>query len=185
MKIATNKFVSVAYELKTGDGDERELKERATAEHPLEFIFGTGSMLPAFEAQLKGLTVNDEFQFTLSPENGHGEFEDEKVVELPKKIFEIDGEFDAEFVLEGNVLPMTNSDGHRMNGTVMAVNEDTVVMNFNHPLAGMTLHFAGTVLEVRKATEDDIDKLYGSSCGCGCGDDCQDSCGCGCGCGCS
>ncbi|MDR1407785.1 MAG: FKBP-type peptidyl-prolyl cis-trans isomerase [Tannerella sp.] len=182
MKIATNKFVSVIYDLNVGDGDARELKERATEERPLEFIFGTGSMLPAFEAQLKGLAPDEIFQFSLAPENAYGEIEPENIVDLPKKIFEVEGEFDAEFVKAGNILPMMDSDGHRMNGTVMAVNADAVVMDFNHPLAGQTLHFAGRVLDVRKATGEDIEKLNGGGCGCGCSESSAHGCGCGCNC---
>lgn len=181
MKIATDRFVSVAYDLNVGNGDERKLKERATAECPLEFIFGTGTMLPAFEDQLKGLEADEIFQFSLSPEHAYGEYDEENVIELPKKMFETDGKFDDVFVREGNVLPMEDSEGYRMNGTVMEVGTDTVIMNFNHPLAGETLHFSGIVLDVRQATAEDIAKLGGGSCGCGC-DSGDDSCGCGCGC---
>ena len=53
MKITANKFVAVTYDLNVGEGEERELMERATAETPLKFIFGTGAMLPAFEDALK------------------------------------------------------------------------------------------------------------------------------------
>ena len=58
MKITANKFVAVTYDLNVGEGEERELMERATAETPLKFIFGTGAMLPAFEDALKGLEVD-------------------------------------------------------------------------------------------------------------------------------
>ncbi|MDR1601034.1 MAG: peptidylprolyl isomerase [Tannerella sp.] len=168
MKIAIDSFVSVIYDLNTGTGDDRKLKECATAESPLEFIFGTGVVLPAFEDRLKGLEAGGTFQFSLPPEHAYGEYEEENVIELPKKVFEMDGQFDAEFVREGSVLPMESSDGYRMNGTVMTVDTDTVVMNFNHPLAGETLHFSGKVLTVRQATAEDIAKLGG--CGCGCQD---------------
>jgi FKBP-type peptidyl-prolyl cis-trans isomerase SlyD len=189
MKITTNKFVSVIYDLNVGDGDERELMESATEERPLEFIFGMGSMLPAFEAQLKGLSINESFQFSLSPENAYGEFEEGNVVELPKNVFEVDGKFDAEFIKEGNTVPMMDSDGHRLNGSILDVSDDTVTMNFNHPLAGETLHFSGKIIAVREATAEDLAKLGGSGCNCGCdSDSClcdcngDDSCSGGCGC---
>ena len=57
MKIAANKFVSVTYDLNVGEGGEQELMERASVEAPLSFIFGTDSMLPAFEKALAGLEV--------------------------------------------------------------------------------------------------------------------------------
>ena len=67
MKITANKFVAVTYDLNVGEGEERELMERATAETPLKFIFGTGAMLPAFEDALKGLEVGDKFNFSITP----------------------------------------------------------------------------------------------------------------------
>lgn len=193
MKISTNKFVSVTYDLNVGEGDERELMERATAEQPLQFVFGMGMMLPAFEDQLKGLAVGEKFQFTLSPEDAYGEYHDENVAELPKNIFEVEGKFDDEFITEGATVPMMDSNGQRMNGSVLEVKEDVVVMDFNHPLAGETLNFSGEVLDVHEATAEEIAAITGGGCGCGC-DDCSTDCDCeedhshkegGCGCGCS
>lgn len=193
MKISTNKFVSVTYDLNVGEGDERELMERATAEQPLQFVFGMGMMLPAFEDQLKGLAVGEKFQFTLSPEDAYGEYHDENVAELPKNIFEVEGKFDDEFITEGATVPMMDSNGQRMNGSVLEVKEDVVVMDFNHPLAGETLNFSGEVLDVHESTPEEIAAITGGGCGCGC-DDCSTDCDCeedhshkegGCGCGCN
>ena len=57
MKITANKYVAVTYDLNVGEGEERELMEKATVEAPLKFIYGTGMMLPAFEKALNGLEV--------------------------------------------------------------------------------------------------------------------------------
>ncbi|MDR3269066.1 MAG: peptidylprolyl isomerase [Tannerella sp.] len=193
MTITTNKFVSVSYDLNVGEDDERELMERATTEHPLQFIFGVGAMLPSFEQQLKGLAAGDTFRFTLAPKDAYGEYMEENVVELPKKIFEIEGAFDEEFIKEGNTVPMMDSEGQQMNGSVLEVKDDTVLMDFNHPLAGETLHFNGHVLDVHEATAEDIAGLAAGGCGCDCADcedgdcDCEDgthSSGCGSSCNC-
>lgn len=95
MKITANKFVAVTYDLNVGEGEERELMERATAETPLKFIFGTGAMLPAFEDALKGLEVCDKFNFSITPADAYGEYVEEHVLDLPKNIFEVDGKFDS------------------------------------------------------------------------------------------
>ena len=189
MKIAAGKFVSVTYDLNVGEGEERELMEKATIETPLTFIFGTGSMLEAFEAALKGMEVAGKFNFSIAPADAYGEYEDEHVIDLPKNLFEVEGKFDDSVIYEGNTVPMMDSNGNRMNGSVLLVEETTVKMDFNHPLAGETLHFSGEVLDVREPSEAELAALLepeggcGSGCGdCGCGDGgCEDgNCGDGC-----
>jgi len=195
MKISPNKFVSLSYDLNVDNEGEKELMERATSENPLEFIFGTNSMLESFENNLAGLEEGDSFDFTLTPDEAYGEYDDDHIVDLPKNIFEVDGKIDEKVVFEGNTIPMMDSNGNRLNGSVVLVDKDTVKMDFNHPLAGETLMFSGKVLNVRDASAEEIAALFapqgGCGCGsCGCGDD-EESCGCdekehagGCGSGC-
>lgn len=183
MRITANKFVSVTYDLSVGEDNELELMERATPEVPLSFIFGTGMMLPAFEDALKGLEAGETFTFSISPENGYGEYNEDHLVELPKHIFEVEGKFDSEMVKEGNTLPMMDTNGNRLNGSVMEVKEDVVLMDFNHPLAGETLHFSGEILDVHDPTTEEIAAMSsGEGCNCGCDDDCNNG-GCNGGCG--
>ena len=189
MKISANKFVAVTYDLYVGEGEERELMEKATREVPLKFIYGTGSMIQAFEDALMGLESGAAFDFTITPENAYGEYNEDYVLDLPKNIFEVDGKFDSEMIQEGNTVPMMDSNGNRMNGSVLEVRDDVVVMDFNHPLAGETLHFKGEVIDVHAPTAEEIAAMTAPAGGCGCG---CDSCGGGCGdhehgdgCGCS
>ena len=163
MRISKNKFVAVTYDLNVGEGSERELMERATKEN------------------LSGLAGGDTFDFSLTPEQAYGERNEDHVMELPKHIFEIDGKFDSEHIKEGETVPMMSSDGNRMNGSVLEVKDDIVVMDFNHPLAGEMLHFSGEVIDVHDPTEEEItelNRLMSGGCGgcCDCGDD---ACGCG------
>lgn len=183
MKISRNKLVVVTYDLNVGEAGEYELMERATKENPLKFIFGTEMMLKDFEENLSGLAVGDKFEFTLTPDQAYGERNEDHVMELPKHIFEIDGKFDSEHIKEGETVPMMSTDGNRMNGSVLEVRDDIVVMDFNHPLAGETLHFSGEVIDVHEPTDEEIielNQLMSGGCGsggcCGCEDD---SCGCG------
>jgi len=189
MKIDTNKFVSLSYDLNVGEGEERELMERATPENPLEFIYGTNSMLEAFEKNIENLSEGDSFSFTLTPEQAYGDYDEERLVDLPKSIFEVDGKVDERVVFEGNIVPMMDTSGNRLNGAVVEVKDDIVKMDFNHPLAGETLHFSGKVLNVRDASPEEIAALFAShSCGDGCGEDCdcgnEEAMNNGCGCGC-
>ena len=168
MKISDNKIVSLTYDLTVDEGDEKELMERATAEQPLTFMFGMGMMLEAFEKNIDGLKLGDKFSFTLTPEEAYGEYVEENVVELPKNIFEVDGKFDNERIVEGETVPMMDSSGNRLMGSVLEIKPDVVVMNFNHPLAGETLHFEGEVIDVHEATPEEIAALtHQGECGCG------------------
>ena len=189
MEKADNKYITVAYKLYTVEDGEKDFTEEAPATHPFQFISGLGMTLEAFESQLNNLNQGDTFDFTLTPEEAYGDYNDEHVIDLPKEIFMIDGKFDNEHVVEGAVLPLMTNDGQRINGSVVEVKEDVVVMDMNHPLAGCSLNFVGEVITSRAATNEEITEAVqmmsggcGGSCGgCGggCGDgECGDSCGC-------
>lgn len=139
-------------------------------------------MLEAFENQLRGLSQGDKFSFRLTPEEAYGDYDDTKVLELPKNIFEIDGKIDGEVLFEGNTLPMMDSSGNRLMGSVVSIGDEVVTMDFNHPLAGEIMHFEGTVMGVREASVEEIAALFSGGCGCGsggCGSGEEGGCGCG------
>ena len=85
---------------------------------------------------MKDLNKGDKFDFTIKAEEAYGEYDEEHVIDLPKNIFEIEGKFDSERVVEGAVIPLMTSEGQRINGSVVEVKDDVVVMDMNHPLAG-------------------------------------------------
>lgn len=177
MKIDINKYVILAYDLHVDEGDDKELMESATEETPLEFIFGTNSMLQSFEDQIEGKVKGDTFDFTLTPDEAYGEYDDDKVLELPKNVFQVDGEIDEELLFEGNTIPMMDTEGNKLMGSVIEVKGDVVSMDFNHPLAGETMHFTGSVLEVRDATTEEIASLFAQNDGGGCSGCSDDGCG--------
>ena len=182
MKISEDKIVSLTYDLTVDNEDgQKELMEAATKENPLTFMYGMGMMLEAFEKNIEGLKVGDKFSFELSPEEAYGEYIEANVAELPKKIFEIDGKFDTERIAEGLTLPMMDSSGNRLMGSVLEIKPDVVVMDFNHPLAGETLQFDGEVIDIHEATPEEIAALTQEG-GCDCGScDCEpgeEGCGC-------
>ncbi|MBO4767988.1 MAG: peptidylprolyl isomerase [Bacteroidales bacterium] len=175
MIIENNKVVALIYELEV----EGAIRDRATREKPLDFIFGQGYLLPEFEANVAGKKVGDTFEFTLSPENGYGVYDPNSVIELPKKIFEIDGQVREGLLTVGNVIPMMTRDGRVVPGKVLEVGDEKIKMDFNHELAGKSLHFTGEVVAVREATDKELEEgLHGerarscsgncSDCGGGC-----------------
>ena len=177
MTIAKDKMVSVTYELKL-DGKEGDVFERAGKDSPLIFLYGSGMMLPAFENGLSEKKANDTFEIFIPAVNAYGEVNEEAIVELPKSIFMVDGKIDEELITPGNSVPMMSTSGQRMEGLVVSVDENTVQMDFNHPLAGEDLHFTGEILDVRDATEEELSAAYSTGCGCGSGGGCSDG-GCG------
>mgnify|MGYP000575594466 FL=1 len=185
METVENKYITLAYKLYTIENGEKEFTEEAPAEHPFQFISGLGLTLESFENQVKDLNKGDKFDFTIKAEEAYGEYDEEHVIDLPKNIFEIEGKFDSERVVEGAVIPLMTSEGQRINGSVVEVKDDVVVMDMNHPLAGCDLNFVGEVTENRPATNDELAEMARMMSGGGCGGGCNGGCDCGdCGDGC-
>ena len=191
-----NKYISVQYKLYTVDEKGEHLVEQTTPERPFEFISGFGFALEAFENQVKDLEKGQTFTFQLTKDEAYGDYEEERVLDLERDIFTINGHFDHEHIYEGAVVPLQNEDGNHFYGRVLKVTEDQVKMDLNHPLAGETLEFSGVVTENREATKEEIQHLINhlhGGCDCGCGGDCGGDCDCdhehhhehgeGCGCG--
>jgi FKBP-type peptidyl-prolyl cis-trans isomerase SlyD len=192
MKITQNAVVEFSYDLEV-DG---QIVDRTTNEKPLDYIHGTGSLLPKLEAHIEDMEPGDKFDVTLSPADGYGEVDPSRIIDLPKSAFEVNGEVREDLLVPGNTIPMMNSMGGVIPGVVIEVTEDSVKMDLNHQMAGKTLHFTGEILTVREATEKELTEgLHGEyvhSCGCGgchghdggCGDcgGCGDDHDCGCGC---
>lgn len=155
MQITKNTVVSLSYILKRDDA-KGEIIEETRAGDPLVFLFGNGQMLPKFEEHLSTLKTGDDFEFTLASEDAYGEMDQDAIIDLDKSIFEVEGKIDTEMLAIGNVIPMRDDQGHMLQGTVVSVGDDTVRMDFNHPMAGNVLHFKGNVIEVREASAEEL-----------------------------
>lgn len=183
-----HKYITVAYSLYTDNSEGiHELVEQAPVEHPFQFITELGVALEAFEAKLKDLNEGDEFDFTLSVDEAYGPYEQEHVIELPKSTFMLNGRFQNDIIFEGAVIPLVNADGNRFQGLVLEIKEDVVIIDLNHPLAGKELHFKGSVVTSREATDAEVTALIKmmsgeGGCGCGCDGGCGGGCGSDCGC---
>lgn len=182
MEQTPHKYVTVAYELFT-DNEKgiHEMVEKATKEHPFQFITGMGVTLDSFEEKIAPLAAGDTFDFTLPVEEAYGPYEEEHVIELGKEVFSVNGHFDREHVYPGAVLPLVNADGNRFDGIVLEVKDKVVTVDLNHPLAGKALHFKGEVVTMREATNEEIEGMAnlmsGEECECGCGECGEGHCG--------
>ena len=150
------KVVSATYELYiNGEDGKEELMEKATEEAPLTWCHGEGMMLPAFEAAMDGKEEGDAFDFVLKAADAYGEYIQEGLMDLPKKMFfNGDGEFDEERVYVGAIVPMNTVDGQIVKAQVCEVTDDHVTIDLNHPYAGEDLHFKGVILSIRDVTEE-------------------------------
>lgn len=158
MQIEKNKVVVISYQLKLQEEEgEFELVEVVDKEDPMYFIWGMSGLPKLFEDNLLGLSAGNTFSFRIPPEEGYGSVDPEAIVDLPRSLFEKEGVNTEELLVLGNSIPMTNEEGHRLEGIVVDFSKDSVTLDFNHPLAGREMDFAGEILLVRDATESELD----------------------------
>lgn len=128
------------------------------------------------------MTAGDSFDFSIPADQAYGEVMSEYILKLPINIFEREGKVDHEMLQVGARLPMVDQEGNQLNGLVVDVKEDHVVMDFNHPLAGQDLHFTGKVEQVRDASTEEINHGHVHNPNQENGHDCNGGCDSGCDC---
>lgn len=157
MKVGERTVVTMDYVLKYADGEV--IESSIETNQPIQFIYGKGFLLPALEQAILGLEAGDTKTVTLSPEDAYGEWKEEGLVTLPRNQFPPDSDLE-----EGMMFMIENEDGSSMPLTVVKVEGDNVIVDFNHPLAGEELVFDLTIRDVREAT---LEELLQSPSGCG------------------
>ncbi len=174
-----NLYISVCYDMYTKFRQEDwELSEQIDEKSPFMFISGMGMALDEFERNLKDLPKGSGFNFTLTPEQAHGEYVDEAVRTLPRQAFERDGRLDTRLIYEGAIVPLENKEGEQFNCVITEITDTEVTVDLNHPLAGCLLRFEGRVLENHPATAEEMERMAtqmtceGCREGCG-GDGCK------------
>jgi FKBP-type peptidyl-prolyl cis-trans isomerase SlyD len=148
MTIENGKVVEIDYKLHLGDG---EIVDQSDDGEPLAYIQGEGQIVPGLEQALAGLTVGDRRQVVVGPVDGYGDHDPRGVQEVSRQAFP-DG-FEPK---SGMQLVAEAPSGEPVQFIVKEVRGDTVVVDFNHPLAGKTLHFDVTVRQIRAATEEEL-----------------------------
>ncbi|SMC59557.1 FKBP-type peptidyl-prolyl cis-trans isomerase [Pedobacter nyackensis] len=152
MSIKPNTVVSLTYELHTTNEEGQQVfVEKTDKENPLVFLYGTGMMLPKFEEHLAGLKVGDSYGFELSAADGYGEIDPGAFADLPVDMFK-----EAGLPAVGDVIPLQDNQGNHFRAGVTAIHEDVVNVDLNHPMAGKDLIFAGEILAVREATQEEL-----------------------------
>jgi FKBP-type peptidyl-prolyl cis-trans isomerase SlyD len=168
MKIEKNLMVSLTYELLEGNNNGKVI-EKIDESKPLNFIFGTGKLLPAFESNLKELTKGEKFNFILGATDAYGERTEDMIIDVPISVFQKDGKVDESICQIGNEVPMMDSSGNPLYGVINEITDSFVKMDFNHPMAGVDLYFSGMVLDVREPSQDELAGTASSCSSCGSG----------------
>lgn len=147
--IAQDTVVTLEYTLSLDDG---AVFESTRGGMPLRFLAGHGEVLPAFEDALMGLGVGDEAAITLSAEEGYGEYDENAFEAVPIEAFP-----STDDLLPGTPVGVHDASGEVYEAYVSEIRDDSVVLDFNHPLAGETLHFQVKILDLRPATAEELD----------------------------
>ncbi|HKP60389.1 MAG TPA: peptidylprolyl isomerase [Polyangiales bacterium] len=148
MEIANNTAVWLQYTLRDDAGEVLDASEH---DEPLVYIHGQGDIVPGLEKALQGKSVGSKFKVSVSPEEGYGVREEAKVQKVPRGAFEDDADLEP-----GMQFQAQGPDGIDI-VTVLEVSGDDVTIDANHPLAGKQLHFEIEVVEVRVATEEELE----------------------------
>ncbi len=159
MIIADKSFVAIDYKLTLGTGEEIDKSQEG---QPLEFITGTGHIIPGLEKAIIGMATGESTTITVQPDEGYGPVNEELFQEIPKDQFP-----DTEDIQPGMTFQAQGPQGPIM-VSVTAVTDDIVSVDMNHPLAGKELTFDIHIANVREASAEEIAQPS-SGCGCGCG----------------
>ncbi len=138
--------VSIEYTLKDDSG---EVLDSSEGGEPLQYLHGRGQIIGGLEKGLEGKSVGETVHVDVAPEDGYGEHDPERMVEVPKDQFDFEVEV-------GDFVQAQHPDGSMIPFRVAEVGEETVTLDGNHPLAGQSLHFDVKVVAVRPATEEEI-----------------------------
>ena len=157
MKVTPTSFVTIEYLIRSG---ENEYFPKTKEPEELSFCLGWGLMPGPLEEAMVGMTIDEHKTIRLTPEEAFGEIDDDLVHEVPRE--EFDPEANPE---EGDVFETTDEEGHTAYFVVKDVRPESVVIDFNHPLAGKKVEFEITLKAVREATPDDVKGCSCSECG--------------------
>jgi FKBP-type peptidyl-prolyl cis-trans isomerase SlyD len=156
MTIEEKKVVHCHYTLRESTQDG-QLIESTEGTEPLGYIHGIGMMIPKFETELEGKKAGDTFAFGISAGDAYGEYDDQALSEIPKSAFNLEGMNPDDIFVEGEMLPLQDENGNLMQGIIAEVHAESIIVDFNHPMAGIDLHFTGVVDSVRVATTEELE----------------------------
>jgi len=147
MQIESNAVVTLHYTLTDNDGEVIDQSDDGS----FLYLHGAMNIILGLENALAGKAAGDELAVKVSPEEGYGVKDPERIQEVPKDMFD-----SSEDIQAGVQFHAQGPDGNAVVVTVVEVKDDVVVIDGNHALAGVELNFAVKIIDVRKASEEEI-----------------------------
>lgn len=158
MKVEKDNVVSIHYTLRDESG---EVIDSSSGREPLEYIQGAGHIIPGMEKALEGREEGDEVSVVVEPEDGYGHRDESLVYKVPSEQFKGVGD-----VQVGMTFQVNTGDGPIL-ANVAHVEEDSIILDGNHPLADMKLSFEVSIVKIREATEEELSASdHGAECEC-------------------
>jgi FKBP-type peptidyl-prolyl cis-trans isomerase SlyD len=149
MHIAKNCVVAIQFTLSNETG---RVIDSSPDGQPLEYLHGAAGILPELQRHLAGKGVGDAFDITITPDRGWGDRLPGRVEIIPRAEWS-----EAHKMKVGDAVTRTAPDGATQNYLITVMDADSITIDRNHPLAGMTLRFQGTVVSVRAATAEELE----------------------------
>jgi FKBP-type peptidyl-prolyl cis-trans isomerase SlyD len=146
MNIAKNTIATIHFTVCSSDGTQIDTSRKS---EPMVFLQGSHLLIQGLEDELEGKTVGDKFIMDIPPAHAYGERHEELVQSVPKTMFE-------DMDLNVGMTFRASTDDGEQSVSIIDITEEEVVVDGNHPLSGLTLNFDVEVLEVREATEEEI-----------------------------
>lgn len=149
MQISVHKVVTIDYTL---TDDQGNVIDSSKGGDPLAYIHGIGNIIPGLESALEGKKAGDALKVSVPPQEGYGERDDSMMQAVPRQMFETPEEIQV-----GMQFHTMTENGQPMVVTVVETSPETITVDANHPLAGQTLNFDVTIVEVRDATAEELE----------------------------
>ena len=148
MQIGDQKVVTIHYTLTDNEGTVIDKSEDGS----FAYLHGANNIIPGLENALVGKIAGDELTVSVAPEDGYGSRDDAMLQQVPKTMFE-----DTSQIAVGSQFHAQGPNGEMLVVTVREVGDEHVVVDGNHPLAGVDLNFDVKVVEVRDASDEEIE----------------------------
>jgi FKBP-type peptidyl-prolyl cis-trans isomerase SlyD len=148
MSALPNKVVTINYTLKDEEGN---VIDQTSQNKPFQYLSGTSQILPKLEEQIDGMLIGGKKNVVIPPKEGYGEYQDDALQSIERNAFPKETELEV-----GMSFVANSPDGKQLPFVIKEVDDESVKVDFNHPLAGKTLNFEVELLDKREATPEEV-----------------------------